>query len=69
MAEFFVFTCRMCHGAYNGALEVTERATGLSDRTGLCPDCFEQLVGPWSSVDVDTEVESREDGSGSAPAF
>jgi hypothetical protein len=38
--------------------------TEFEDRTGLCVECLESLVG-WRSVEE--EVESREDNSGRTP--
>jgi hypothetical protein len=64
VAEFFVYTCRQCHGAYAGAIEITERLPALGDRAGLCGVCLEHLVG-WHPIEE--EVESREDNSGTAP--
>jgi len=64
MAEFFVYTCRQCRIAYAGALEPGDHMTEFVDRTGLCVECLESLVG-WCPVGE--EVESREDNSGTTP--
>jgi hypothetical protein len=67
LAEFLVFECRQCHCAYAGALEAGDRPVDLDDRTGLCGDCVERLVG-WCPADGKAEeVESREDSSGTTP--
>jgi hypothetical protein len=63
MPDFFVYTCRECHIAYAGALEPGDVMTEFEDRTGLCVECLERLVG-WRSVE---EVESREENSGTTP--
>ncbi len=63
LAEFFVYACRQCGCAYAGALEATEHPHAFWDRTSLCGDCLEQLVGWGRKAE---EVESREESSGSS---
>ena len=65
MAEFFVYACNECHSTYAGALKITDGPNPVGDQVGICGTCLEQVIG-WHP-EVEEEMESREDSSGTTP--